>query len=100
MAQWKTYLECPYLPNPKIEKDVFTYLSSWAEETLDAEDNPVLDVLFKEFPKADNVINFCLDAVFSFQISLLINWSTNDVIIREMLAKRSLSANKSRNYKK
>ena len=78
MRQWKTYLDCPYLPNPKIEKDVFTYLSSWAGETLDLEENPVLDVLFKQFPNADNV--HFTNAIYSFLISWLINWSMNDAI--------------------
>ena len=54
-SQWKAYIECSYLPNPKIEKVVAAYLSSWSQEPLDLEENPNLEILFKQFMNADLV---------------------------------------------
>jgi hypothetical protein len=45
------------LPNPKIGKDVRTYLSSWKEEKVDAEETPSLDLVFNEFPNLDKLLS-------------------------------------------
>ena len=57
--EWKTYLACNYLPNPKIEKDVLSYLSSFAEETLSVEDQPSLEAIFKLYPNSD-LVTLCI----------------------------------------
>jgi hypothetical protein len=57
--EWISYLECQYLPNTKIEKDVCSYLENWNEEEFDSVENPDLELIFKEFPNAEKVIS-CL----------------------------------------
>jgi hypothetical protein len=50
-----TFLECQYLPNTKIEKDIASYLENWNEEDFNTVENPDLELIFKEFPNAEKV---------------------------------------------
>lgn len=48
--QWKEYLKCSNLPNPKIEQDLNTFLMLWKDEKLVFDDLPSLNTLYDQLP--------------------------------------------------
>nr|KAJ3420075.1 hypothetical protein HK105_006145 [Polyrhizophydium stewartii] len=54
-AEWKRFMECETLPPPQSERDVNTYLSLWAEEKINVEEEPSLVPLFNQLPSAESL---------------------------------------------
>ncbi|KAJ8325166.1 hypothetical protein O5D80_006120 [Batrachochytrium dendrobatidis] len=55
-AEWKQFMDCETLPQPKSERDVNTYLGLWAEEKISVEEEPSLTPLFNQLPNAETLL--------------------------------------------
>jgi Cancer susceptibility candidate 1 N-terminus len=54
--EWKDYLKCKVLPNPKSERDLNTFLILWEEEKLVFDNIPSLTSLYDQLPTCTSLL--------------------------------------------